>query len=46
MHPPETPDAVKWNFTKFLIALDGAVIKRYEPPVLPADIQADLENYL
>jgi glutathione peroxidase len=39
-------DEVKWNFTKFLIGPDGEVIKRYEPPVLPADIKADLENYL
>lgn len=39
-------DEVKWNFTKFLVGRDGAVIKRYEPPVAPADIQADLENYL
>ena len=39
-------DEVKWNFTKFLIGRDGEVIKRYEPPVAPADIKADLENYL
>jgi glutathione peroxidase len=39
-------DEVKWNFTKFLIGRDGTVIKRYEPPVPPADIEADLENYL
>jgi glutathione peroxidase len=39
-------DEVKWNFTKFLIGRDGEVIKRYEPPVPPADIKADLENYL
>jgi glutathione peroxidase len=39
-------DEVKWNFTKFLVDRDGTVIKRYEPPVLPADIKADLENYL
>jgi glutathione peroxidase len=39
-------DEVKWNFTKFLIGRDGTVIKRYEPPVAPGDIQADLENYL
>jgi glutathione peroxidase len=44
---PDSPDGdVKWNFTKFLIARDGTVIKRYEPPVPPADIKADLENYL
>jgi glutathione peroxidase len=39
-------DEIKWNFTKFLIGRDGEVIKRYEPPVRPADIQTDLENYL
>jgi glutathione peroxidase len=39
-------DEVKWNFTKFLIGRDGSVIKRYEPPVPPADIRADLEQYL
>ncbi len=39
-------DEVKWNFTKFLVGRDGSVIKRYEPPVQPADIKADLENYL
>jgi glutathione peroxidase len=39
-------DEVKWNFTKFLIGRDGTVIKRYEPPVLPGDLKADLENYL
>jgi glutathione peroxidase len=39
-------DEVKWNFTKFLISRDGAVIKRYEPVVSPEDIKADLENYL
>jgi glutathione peroxidase len=39
-------DEVKWNFTKFLIGRDGQVVKRYEPPVSPADIKADLESYL
>jgi len=43
---PESEDDVKWNFTKFLIGRDGEVIKRYEPPVLPEEIKADLENYL
>jgi glutathione peroxidase len=47
MRPEDTgTDAVKWNFTKFLIGRDGQVIKRYEPSVLPEDIKADLENYL
>ena len=46
INPGAGADDVKWNFTKFLIGRDGAVIKRYEPPVPPADIKADLENYL
>lgn len=40
------PDSVRWNFTKFLIGRDGAVIKRYEPPVTADVIKADLESYL
>ncbi|XVQ15006.1 glutathione peroxidase [Spirillospora sp. CA-255316] len=39
-------DEVKWNFTKFLVGRSGEVIKRYEPPVPPSDIKADLENHL
>ena len=39
-------EAIKWNFTKFLIGRDGTVIKRYEPPVSPSDVEADLEQYL
>jgi len=46
LRPDTGADDVKWNFTKFLIGRDGEVIKRYEPPVPPADIKADLENYL
>jgi glutathione peroxidase len=39
-------DEVKWNFTKFLVGRDGTVIKRYEPPVSPSELEADLEQYL
>ena len=46
INPEVGADDVKWNFTKFLVGRDGAVIKRYEPPVSPDDIKADLENYL
>ena len=46
INPEAGAGDVKWNFTKFLIGRDGAVIKRYEPPVSPDDIKADLENYL
>jgi glutathione peroxidase len=46
INPEAGADDVKWNFTKFLIGRDGTVIKRYEPPVSPDDIKADLESYL
>ena len=36
-------EAIKWNFTKFLINKKGAVVKRYSPQVIPADISVDLE---
>ncbi|SFK57121.1 glutathione peroxidase [Geodermatophilus ruber] len=39
-------DAVKWNFTKFLIGRDGEVIRRYEPIVTPEQIRADLDDLL
>ncbi|EWT01623.1 glutathione peroxidase [Intrasporangium oryzae NRRL B-24470] len=37
---------IKWNFTKFLIGRDGAVIERYAPNVEPADIATDIEKAL
>lgn len=39
-------DAVKWNFTKFLIGRDGSVIKRYEPTVTPEEISAEIDSLL
>jgi glutathione peroxidase len=35
-------DAIKWNFTKFLVGRDGAVIKRIEPGVAPADFRDEV----
>lgn len=35
-------EAVKWNFTKFLIAPDGTTITRYAPTTLPAEIESDI----
>ena len=39
-------EAVKWNFTKFLVGKDGAVIKRYAPGAAPESLQADIERAL
>ncbi|TAM12221.1 MAG: glutathione peroxidase [Nevskiaceae bacterium] len=39
-------EAVKWNFTKFLVDPAGAVVKRYASKDTPADIGKDLEKRL
>ena len=38
--------AIKWNFTKFLIARDGKILKRYAPMDTPEKIEADLKAAL
>jgi len=38
--------AIKWNFTKFLINSEGEVVKRYAPATKPEDIAADIEALL
>jgi glutathione peroxidase len=38
--------SVKWNFTKFLIARDGKVVRRYGPTDAPASIEKDIEALL
>lgn len=47
-HQPEllAGDEIKWNFTKFLIDRDGNVVKRFEPPVEPFDIEPAVEALL
>ena len=35
-------EAIKWNFTKFLIGKDGKVIKRYAPTDKPEAIEGDI----
>jgi glutathione peroxidase len=37
---------IKWNFTKFLVARDGATIQRYSPTTEPAQIEGDIETFL
>jgi glutathione peroxidase len=39
-------EAIKWNFTKFLIGRDGRVIKRYAPNENPEAMRADIEAAL
>ena len=39
-------DAIKWNFTKFLIDRDGKVVRRYAPTDKPASLEKDIEALL
>ncbi len=39
-------DAIKWNFTKFLIDREGRVVRRYPPQVTPDAIEADIRKLL
>jgi glutathione peroxidase len=38
--------AIKWNFTKFLIARDGSVVDRYAPQTEPEELAKDIEEQL
>lgn len=38
--------AIKWNFTKFLLRRDGTIFKRYAPTTKPEEIRADIETLL
>ena len=35
-------EAIKWNFTKFLVGKDGAVLRRYAPTDTPEQITKDV----
>ena len=39
-------EAIKWNFTKFLVGKDGKVIKRFAPNDEPDAMRADIEAAL
>jgi len=39
-------EAIKWNFTKFLIKKDGSVFKRYAPSTAPEELVGDIEKLL
>jgi len=38
--------AIKWNFTKFLVDRNGNVLKRYAPKTPPEAVAADIERLL
>jgi glutathione peroxidase len=38
--------AIKWNFTKFLVDRDGQVVKRYAPATTPAQLEKDIKRLL
>ena len=38
--------AIKWNFTKFLVDRSGAVVTRYAPQRTPESIASDIETLL
>ena len=39
-------DAIKWNFTKFLVDKKGTVVERYAPMTTPATIETQIEKLL
>ena len=39
-------DDILWNFTKFLISRDGAIVKRFPPTTEPADFENDIKEML
>jgi glutathione peroxidase len=39
-------DEVKWNFTKFLVDRDGAVVARFEPSVTPDELRPAVQEAL
>lgn len=44
--PGTITNAIKWNFTKFLIDKDGTVIKRFAPQTSPEKMIDDIEKLL
>ncbi|CAN5150378.1 glutathione peroxidase [soil metagenome] len=39
-------EAIKWNFTKFLVDRDGHVVRRYAPGTKPEEIESDITALL
>jgi glutathione peroxidase len=39
-------EAIKWNFTKFLVNRNGEVVERYAPKTVPSAIAKDIEKLI
>ncbi len=39
-------EAIKWNFTKFLVGRDGVPVHRYAPTIAPERLASDIEAIL
>jgi glutathione peroxidase len=39
-------EAIKWNFTKFLVDRNGNVVRRYPPTTKPEDLEKDIQSLL
>ena len=44
--PGTLTNAVKWNFTKFLVGADGKPLKRFAPTTEPSKLEADIKAAL
>ena len=39
-------EAIKWNFTKFLVDAEGKVVGRYAPVTKPQELEAEIVRLL
>ena len=39
-------DAIKWNFTKFLVDKQGSVVERFAPTATPESIESKIQAFL
>ncbi|WP_090571545.1 glutathione peroxidase [Nitrosomonas sp. Nm33] len=39
-------EAIKWNFTKFLVDRNGEVVKRFAPQTTPAELEKEINSLL
>lgn len=39
-------DAIRWNFTKFLVNRNGEVVRRFAPSTTPSDLAGEVEPLL